>query len=362
MLRRRIHEILSRKFPKWVFEERLEPLDWSFLPVEIRREVVKHTDFQTRCRLRQCSLQDQQIVDSLLIELPFVRIETDKNYVSVLICESKTSILRIDLAKRKIRLRKKFVMNISDNILGKNAKEVQINHEFDTIIESLLNAISRINVSVSSLNLYIKYPIDAVINYLDVQFRQQTGPKRKTKIICSGMEFLMGQVHFLPVDEVRVINDLITNYEEGRMMLAGKKYNVSPSGHYAEIGETAFWKPTLLNCNLGALIAGIIWKINTEMECYCIPGLDVPEYQEYCARFEGQITEYRNTRVLHIPVPETTRKLFVLINKCGVVIQKANIDDVVHIPKEKCILDWTCSTCDKTIESWYFRSTLGMNE
>lgn len=65
----------------------------------------------------------------------------------------------------------------------------------------------------------------------------------------------MGQVHFLPVDEVRVINDLITNYEEGRMMLAGKKYNVSPSGHYAEIGETAFWKPTLLNCNLGALIA-----------------------------------------------------------------------------------------------------------
>ncbi|KAF1752487.1 hypothetical protein GCK72_019042 [Caenorhabditis remanei] len=359
---RRVHEILSKKFPKWVFEERTEPLDWSILPVEMKREIVKHTDFETKCRLRQCSVQDKQIVDSLKVSIPLVRIETDRNYMSVMICENRNRVVRVDLKKKNKRLRKKFTMKISDNIHGSNAKEVCSNCESEAIFESLLKSVYRDNVTIETLNLSLKYPNDIITKYLDIHYREVIGPRRRTKILCSDLDFLIAQVHFLPVDETRVINNLVTNYEEGRIMMAGKKYNVSPMGHFASIGVTSFWKPSLLACNLGALIAGIIWKINTEMECYYIPGLRVPEYQEYCDRFEGRITKHNDILVLHIPArdPDNNQKLIIKMNKCGVVIEKRRFEDVPVFEKDKCILDWMCASCDKSVESWYFRAKHGI--
>ncbi|UMM33932.1 hypothetical protein L5515_007229 [Caenorhabditis briggsae] len=356
----RVREVLSKKFPRWVFDERSGPLDWSILPMEMKREIVKHTDFETRCRLRQCSKQDQQIVESLKVGIPFIQIESDKNFASAMIFESETKVIKVEVSKKLVsKLSKKPKIKISDNIEGANPRQIRSCHDFDAIVDSLLRAIYRDNVSIDSLNLILKYSNDIITNYLDTHYREQFGPRRKTKITCSGVGFLVANVYFLPIDETRVFNPLVTNYEEGRMMMAEKTYNVAPSGHLARLGPTTFWKPSLLNCNLGALIAGIIWKINTEMERFFIPGLEVPEYQEYCNRFEGRVTRHGKFTALHIPVgdQDNEKKLIIKMSACGVLIEKKRFEDVAIFEEGKCILGWLCSKCDKSVESWYFRET-----
>ncbi|EGT31072.1 hypothetical protein CAEBREN_16376 [Caenorhabditis brenneri] len=360
MLRRRIQEILSRKFPRWVFDDRTGPLDWSLLPMEMKREIVKHADIRTRHSLRQCSHQDKQIVDSFKISLPFVRIESDHNYASLMICESRTQILKVVLTRKKFRFRRKTVVQISDNIAGEKYEEFCKNEDLDVVLQSLLGIISWINITIDTLNLDLKYPHDAITKYLDIHYRQCFGPRRKTRVICSSMEFSCAQVHFLPIDETRIISDLVTNWQSGRLMMAGKKYNIVPMGHFAEIGQIAFWKPSLLECNLGALISGILWKMAGEMVYYYIPGLEVTEaeQQELARRFEAVVRRHGVVNVLSITDgADVERKLYVKISTCGVQIQKAGIDEDPRFPKEGCMLDWMCSKCDKSVKSWYFRTT-----
>uniref|UniRef100_A0A1I7SYA9 FBA_2 domain-containing protein n=1 Tax=Caenorhabditis tropicalis TaxID=1561998 RepID=A0A1I7SYA9_9PELO len=277
---------------------------------------------QFRANLRQCSRRDRQIVDSFKVNLPFVRIETDKNYASVTVMENRIQVLRVTLSKRKLRLRKKTVVQISDSIEGEYSREFHSTQDFDFILESFLSAISHRNITIDILNLALKHP-----------------------------------------QGTRIIGELNTNWQSGRMMLAGKRYNIVPTGHYADIGKITFWKPSLLECNLGALISGILWRMSTEMEYYYIPGLEVveSEYEEITRRFEGRMTRHGQVTVLHITnenAPE--RKLLVKITKCGVIIQKSAFDAILNIPKDQCLFDWMCSKCDNSVASWYFRKTNGL--
>uniref|UniRef100_A0A8R1EUW9 F-box domain-containing protein n=1 Tax=Caenorhabditis japonica TaxID=281687 RepID=A0A8R1EUW9_CAEJA len=69
----------------------------------MRREIVKHTDLLTRIRLRACSKLDREIVDSLSINIPFVRLKADYDDFTITFIEHPKSVLKVDVSKRKFR-------------------------------------------------------------------------------------------------------------------------------------------------------------------------------------------------------------------------------------------------------------------
>uniref|UniRef100_A0A8R1I471 Uncharacterized protein n=1 Tax=Caenorhabditis japonica TaxID=281687 RepID=A0A8R1I471_CAEJA len=186
------------------------------------------------------------------------------------------------------------------------------------------------------------------------------------RIVCSGLEFLPCFLESVQIDEIRLGNDSLTKFEsnDGKL-IAGRHIDLIPFGYRESKCEVI--RPSVLRCNLGALIAGILHNINTPWRFYWLPGYEETEHVTLCERYSGRLDKLpNNIHVLLIPVPENDElKLLVKVSECGVTIQKfARIDlpqNLQKISDKTCGLSWMCKNCDKSMESWYFRKTLNVD-
>ncbi|CAI2354152.1 unnamed protein product [Caenorhabditis sp. 36 PRJEB53466] len=334
---RRVQELLARKSPRWEVEDANEPVNWPNLPVEMKREIVKYTDFLTKNRLRVCSTHDQKIVDSLPQKIPFLRVTSDKNHASLTVVESKSQVLRVDVTRKRVRLRVKNVISISDNIQGANGKEIHSVYEMDDIIRGFIRAISHKHIKIETLNLSLIIPNQAIWDYLSQNYREQNEANR-TKIL--------------------VTTSFMKGIESDLKLFAGKKFEDLDPHTYRDL-PTEFIKKTAMRCQLGALLAGILWNRESQMDYYWIPHMEEQNPEQLAHRFSGRIDYYPGVHVIRIPAPNLQKVLTVNISECGVSIRKraANESD-----DKTCGLGWTCSNCDQRIESWWYRHHLGIEK
>ncbi|CAO4366269.1 unnamed protein product [Caenorhabditis nigoni] len=328
---------------------------WSSLPIEVKSEVLKFTDFHSSNNVRLCSKSDQEAVETLKMIIPFLKINISSDHITIIIIEKPSEILRIDIIKEKD------IIGIyrSQNLECGLEKKILKSGNFLEEIQNLFNGVFARKLEIESCSIEndeLKNG-DEILKIVGEKLSKAV-PK---KVILNGKCFqaTKNALKIYKISSEILIRtwkkDISKNWTGYDWF---KGFNVSrwnsKQGAQEHIIATT-------HIELYPYIALLESYPNEKVHWF--PGLHVADPKK---KFSGPGSGMRNStfiefsthQFIKIPI-ESKKTMFVKFSKCGVSIQMANEQDF-DLEDTKCGLEWMCLNCEpKTMEDWYFRETIG---
>ncbi|UMM19488.1 hypothetical protein L5515_015066 [Caenorhabditis briggsae] len=327
---------------------------WSILPIEVKSEVLKFTDFYSSNNVRLCSKSDQEAVETLKTNIPFLKINISSDHVTLIIIENTSEILRIDIIKEEdVEIYRS--QNLECGLKTKILKSANFLEE----IRNFFNGIFARKLEIESCSIEndeLKSG-DEILKIVGEKLSKAV-PK---KVILSGKSFQATK------------NALKTKNISSEILIRTWKKDISKnwtgydwfkgfnvSGWNSKQGAQEHIIATT-HIELYPYIALLQSWPNEKFHWF--PGLHVADPQK---KFSDPGSGMRNSTFIEfsthqfIKIPIDSKKtMFVKFSKCGVSIRMTNEEDI-DVEDTECGLEWMCLKCEpKTMEDWYFRETIG---
>ncbi|PIC29246.1 hypothetical protein B9Z55_020897 [Caenorhabditis nigoni] len=316
---------------------------YTRLPVELQCEIVKILDFLSKHCLRQCSKQALEIVDSLHIHIPIVKILVS-NILEVTICEGAGQISTISVAKDS---EKNVIVTrstkISKSITGK-IESSQVS--FEIISESIFKSLTKKNVTVGKLVVEFQNHMPIILGLIIKYFK-------RTKIITNCQTTYAKYEYSISLDSSHILDCSALRSRNSKVLM----FVVAPGHPY--VPGRSFLLKTIRPVYLTDTISEFLLRITGRnySNKFWFPNFKVTDQElaHILGKFPVQVFRNGKIQTLLIPLETSEKRLLMRISKCGVVLEKLNPEQLGNIDEsEECGLEWMCRNCDKSEESWFY--------